>query len=345
MTNNSNQKTFNSFCEDGLLSYSSNDLTTIKYSGFRDKSFLRAVNVPNVTEIGELAFSKDIGLESVKAQNCTKIGRKAFYNCENLEELPTSKVTEVGDYAFYGCKKIEELNFPLCTKVGTRITSGLDSDSLSYIVGCSFKNCTNLTSINLPLCESLGPNTFENCVGLTSISLPACTNLANNCFLGCDNVQTLTLNNVTTGTANMFSGLGEDTVIIAPKLETMEMDVIENSNIKTFSSSSVKTIETYAMQDAKKLEVIDLMAVVSIGSGAFANCSKLKKVWISSTCTTISVNSYYRPFTNCPSTCQIYTNCTSKPSGWQTYWNGYVANGTNVLTVHWGATHEQFLAA
>ena len=345
MTTNSNTKNFVKHTEDSLMVYSSEDLTYVKYSGFRNKHFLKSVDLPNVTEIKELSFSDNDGLETINVPNCTKIGRKAFYNCKNLDSLSVSKVTEIGDYALYNCEKIEELDLPLCTKVGTKINSSWDSDGASSIIGCSFKNCKSLSVINLPLCESVGPNTFENCSKLTSILLPNCTTVGANCFLGCENIETLDLSNVTVGTSNLFSGLGENTIIIAPKLETMEDEVIENSNIKTFSSSSIKTIETYSMQSAQKLEVLDLTAVVSIGAGAFAFCSSLKKVWIQSTCKTISVNGYYRPFTGCPSTCQIYTNLTSKPSGWQTYWNGYVANGTDTLTVHWGATHEQFLAA
>lgn len=344
MTTNTNQKTFNKHTEDALLTYSSNDLTSIKYSGFKNKAFLKSVNTPNVTEIGELAFSGDEGLETIVAPNCTKIGRKAFYNCKKLESVPTSKVTEIGDHALYNCELIESLSLPLCTKIGT-YTSPSTSSGVDSIVGSCFKNCKNLTSVSLPVCTSISCHCFDGCLNLTSLSLPECTSLSDNCFVGCDSLTFLSLPKITTVDDEMLAGLTPNTVLDMPALTTIKSDGFQNSKIKSFSSSSVKTIDTYGMMNIYDIEVIDLMAVTSIGFGAFAFCKKLRKIWIASTCTSINVNSYYRPFTGCSSTCQIYTNCSSKPSGWKTYWNGYVANGTDVLTVHWGATHEQFLAA
>ena len=64
----------------------------------------------------------------------------------------------------------------------------------------------------------------------------------------------------------------------------------------------------------------------------------------------VRLNDYDEPdgtmFENCNSSCVIYTDAPSQPSGWITGWN-YMMMGSasTALTVKWGSTHEEFLAA
>lgn len=82
----------------------------------------------------------------------------------------------------------------------------------------------------------------------------------------------------------------------------------------------------------------------------FANCSNLTKVFIPSTVKNLWLHDYDEPdgtmFENCNSSCVIYTDAPSQPSGWITGWN-YMMMGSasTALTVKWGSTHEEFLAA
>jgi hypothetical protein len=173
---------------------------------------------------------------------------------------------------------------------------------------------------------AIGAYAFKNCNGLTSITLPdTVTRIKTNAFTS--------MNQYT----NAFS-------LVVP--------------------GSVKTIEGSAFYDCKELKSITFSeGLTSIGSTAFYNCRGLQEVELPSTltsmgnhvfCWSINIKTVYIPSsvksivsqTASVSTFQgdanvkVYCEPSSKPSGWQTYWNYY--DDTNTVETHWGVTREQY---
>ena len=101
---------------------------------------------------------------------------------------------------------------------------------------------------------------------------------------------------------------------------------------------SVTSIGSQAFFDCTSLTSITIPdSVTSIGSGAFRNCTSLTSIYIPSSVTTIGAfTPPSSPFYDCSSSLKIYCGASSKPSGWEIYWND------DDHSVTWGVTREQY---
>lgn len=95
-----------------------------------------------------------------------------------------------------------------------------------------------------------------------------------------------------------------------------------------------------AFMICEELVLIDIPdTVTSIGENAFVNCSALVQLTIPASVTTISAStSSYSPFYNGSSSLQIFCEASSKPTGWDSYWNYVWTSGTATCT--FGATRK-----
>lgn len=95
---------------------------------FKNRTNLTTVIMPNVTTIGNSAFSGCTNLAlTTLPSGVTTIGQYAFSNCTNLAltSLP-SGVTTIGNYVFKNCISIPYLNFSDFTQIPTLGLHGFD---------------------------------------------------------------------------------------------------------------------------------------------------------------------------------------------------------------------------
>ena len=95
--------------------------SSIRANFFENKSKLVNVVMPNVTSIGNSAFSGCASLALTSLPNgITSINQGTFYQCEKLAltSLP-SGVANIGNHAFTNCNKIPYLDFSEFTQIPT----------------------------------------------------------------------------------------------------------------------------------------------------------------------------------------------------------------------------------
>jgi hypothetical protein len=143
---------------------------------FRNATGLKSiVGLPNVSSIGDYAFSDCTGLRSIYISPGTTIDRNAFFNCPALiAEIDTTADIPSGLSA-------------------SGITSIKISRNSTTIVEDAFRNCTNLTSVFIPSnVTTIGTRAFAGCTGLRTILIPSTvTSIAPNVFDGCTNLASI----------------------------------------------------------------------------------------------------------------------------------------------------------
>ena len=239
--------------------------------------------------------------KSLKSVTVTggKISYGAFYNCTSLTSIviPDS-VTSIGVDAFYNC---------------TSLTSIVIPDGVTSIGYEAFRGCTNLTSIVIPDgVTSIDYQAFYNCSKLTiyceATSEPSgWTSSWNNS----NRPVVWGYNNITTnadydyvihdGKAGLTKYKGAATEIVIPA-------TIDGYPV-------IRFVEIFKGNTSIQSVVIP-DSVESIGGYAFYGCSSLTSIVIPDSVESIG----YQAFYNC-SKLTIYCEASSKPSGWNSYWN------------------------
>lgn len=105
--------------------------------------------------------------------------------------------------------------------------------------------------------------------------------------------------------------------------------------------TTLGTIGTAAFMDCLFLTNIDLPeGLNTISSSAFRN-TRISKIWIPSSVSTIYASSNTNsPFYSCSALTDIYCEAEYQPSGYGSYWN-YTGSNTRA-TVHWGVSREEY---
>jgi hypothetical protein len=180
----------------------------------------------------------------------------------------------------------------------------------------SLTTCPNLDYVYVPKLETVSNYTFSNCTKLGAtydIEFPNVTSITEGGFDGCHS-------------------LGKNKISF-PKLTT---------------------VDKYSFRDCYSLTSFDFTNFSKIPSYSFVGCSGLKKVWIPRSCTTIeiqrssgSVSLYSAPFYECFNVV-IYTDASSRLSGWDSYFNliSYeTASDITYAPVKYNSTYENYLNA
>lgn len=148
---------------------------------------------PDLSGIGDYAFTGCTGLESITLQNgLDTIGNHAFERCVNLSSVNidiNAMLSTIGASAFEDCRALRSFTMPLqVTRIGDK----------------AFKGCISMT--NIELCgngknvqlTTLGKNVFVNCAALQSLTFPDMYNesdLSLGMFEGCTVLKSVTSNN------------------------------------------------------------------------------------------------------------------------------------------------------
>jgi len=205
-----------------------------------------------------------------------------FYNCESI--------VEIGDYAFKNCVNLPGTMFPSrIISLGVGAFSGctlLNSinvrDTLQYIGDDAFYGCSSLNQIysnqsnptTLPSSlTSIGSRSFGYCTSLTQLTIPnSVTSLGGNPFVGCDDDLNIIF---APGNAN-FSFEG-DCIISVPDHRVIAG--FDNSVIPDF----IEIIGDYAFAGKAIANVVLPVALISIGSFAFADCEAITEIELPNT--------------------------------------------------------------
>jgi len=266
------------------------DATEMGYGAFSGCSSLTSIVIPNsVTSIGYEAFSGCSSLTSITIPNSvTSIGNSAFKGCSSLTSIAIpNNVTSIGEYAFQGCSSLTSITIP---------------NNVTSIGKYAFYGCSSLTSIVIPNSMiSIREYAFYNCSSLTSIVIPnSVTSIGSRAFQGCSSLTTVTFEE-----GRKLTSIGEYAFTDCSSLTSI---VIPNR---------VTSIGEYAFYGCSSLTSIVIPnSMTSIREYAFYNCSSLTSIVIPNSVTSIGS----RAFQGC-SSLTIYCEASSKPSGWDSWWN------------------------
>ena len=317
----------------GVGAFANNDTATtieipdsvreIKSSAFAYMTSLTSIDFgTNITKIPDRVCAGNTALtEIIIPENVTTIGVEAFYNCTNVTGTVVipDKVTSIGNYAFYYLGYNEDVDVVFGKNITTIgryafAYSGIKKielgDKVTSIGDYGFYNSKKLTYANLGNgAMSIGACAFHNCSTLVDVVFSS---------------------NLTAIGINAFSYCSALKAVNLP-----------------WSSSYY--IGNYAFEYCTSLTSVEIPSFsVSVGYYAFRYCSALKYVWLDSGISTIYASGYSNaPFYNCNSSITIYTNATSRKSGWGSYFNyrsssAATTNYNSTIATYFGAVYAGF---
>ncbi len=270
-----------------------------------------------ITKVGESAFY-DSGLLSFDASMVTEIMPSAFEQCRDLQTFKMSKAgacKSIGVNAFSGCESLEEIVIPQgieeirertfegCTSLKS-VTFG-DEAKLVKIDKNAFLECDSLEQIIIPEgTEHIAERAFESCDSLAQVVIPASVtrvddlafansglitfNLAEtitmvglNILNGCNKLEDLTIHEIPSGgVVSLFGTPNADTVEEYKKC-------IPESIKKVTLTKGTHIPDNAFMGFVGTKEFVLPDSLTSIGMSAFAFCSALEKIELSSELKTI----------------------------------------------------------
>lgn len=301
-----------------------------------------------VSVILSSTFFECASLESVTLPDCIReIWDEAFYGCSSLSALSIpSSLEKTGDDVFNSCDSLsynaygnakylgnpDDPYIVLVTATSTGITSCEINADTSFILSSAFKNCVQLTSIEIPEnVTSIGDYAFAYCAQLTSIEIPgSVATISDGAFEGCTSLTDVKIGDgVKEISYYAFQGCTSlKTVTFGDSIETIYPYAFSGceSLESVILPDSVIYIETEAFYGCESLKSVTLgNNVTSIGNYAFSGSPYLTEIIVPKSVTTLGIYA----FENCENL-TIYCEATSKPEGWNDYWN------IDVKDVVWG---------
>ena len=266
-------------------------LTSFKFPSSYASRNLPSFTFKNCTNLATINWN---GYNPKRLNSC------AFWNCDKItwSQVPQS-VEELGDECFYDCAALTSVDLSKIKKMDTGVFWGTPLTSVEWpaavteIPARTFWACGQLTTIKgIPgqpgawdNITKIGENAFNMCA-LTTIKLPAeLKTIDAQAFRSCDHLAT-----VDYGTKVETIGDGAFWHTVALK--------------KFFFKGSVKTLGANAFRESG-LTCVHLKGDMTIGKGAFMDCTSLKYVEFPAT------SSATQPLTYVAES--MFAGCTSLP--------------------------------
>lgn len=262
-------------------------ITTIPDDIFNGASKLKYVEIPEtVTEIGSASFKKCTALETIKIpETVTEIGDGVFQGCTSLKEISIpDSVTDMGTYIFDGCTSLTKVKLP-SVRYNITYDTFRNCKSLTDIVlpstvtairSNAFYGCESLTSLELPSgVQTIESSAFENCKALKNISIPEkCENIWNNAFKSCTSLAKVDMQY---GLKNIYSGA------------FYECEALNNVSIP----DSVTSIGSQAFYGCDSLSDVQFgIGIKEIPDSAFRRCPALVEIALPRYCTKVASNAF-----------------------------------------------------
>jgi hypothetical protein len=245
---------------------------------------LTKVEFNAVQSLPDRAFRGMTALSSVSASSAVSIGSQVFDGCSKLSQVNLPSADTMGDYALRDCTSLKTIALPKLKMMGTG----------------AFKNCCALTSIHLPLAGDVSVSAFEGCAALVSATLPCAGIIKEKAFFNCKKLATLSAASLTSIGKNAFKdcvtvgameataltiveesafeGCTELKKVVSEKLSTVGNNAFKGcKQLSSFPFEQIRTIGNHAFDACVLLtKVSTVQYSVSLGEGAFYNCSKLE---------------------------------------------------------------------
>lgn len=349
------------------------DIKEISNKAFYGCSSLVGVVLPSeLKTIGTYAFYNCEYLKDIILPlTIESIGGYAFYNCGDITSINIKEnnvLKSIGQYAFYKSSLLYSLELKnTITSIGayafayTKISEVVINSALSAYNNYLFKGCEKLTKATIGSnLTKIGYGWFQDCRELSNVSIPdSVTEIAGYAFAGCYAIKNISLpKNLKSIGSYAFASTFLTSIELPSTLTSIGARAFYATDItKLVIPSGVTSLNEGVVMNCGKLQyVIIPNTVTTIGERAFQNCSSMKHIFIPSSVTTITTPSPQdeyasrNPFIGCNSSCVIYCEASSKPSGWGTNWNSYAyevtsgvgATSFSYLTVKWGYTRARY---
>ena len=242
------------------------------------------------------------------------IGIQAFSSCTGLTSITIpASVTTIGQSAFSSCNKFTSITFASGSNLKTiganafasctSLTSIIIPSSVTTISDDAFQSCYKLTSITIPASVKLiGNNAFQS-TGLTTIYIPTINELGLS-LTPADTTVTLYGRSLIKVVRDAAADAAAAAVVVAPSSITMYADTSGMLFAET-GSNRTQVIFTYTAAGSITgftpkahsgplilPSTLGGVAVKTVGSSAFRECSGLTSITIPSSVTFIGTNAF-----------------------------------------------------
>ena len=290
--------------------------TKIWYIG---EDTITTVIIPEgVKSIGDYAFAGLTSLTTVVLPSTLeRIDQGAFYGCENLTTVKgIENVKFINQSAFEGCALNGTVSLDNAVCVADRAFAGnekLEGVVLSAVTrsvgGYAFYGCEGLASVTVNAANvKLGPYVFAGCEALNEISLN--TNVVPvGAFYGCEALTTVHLGadvsviseyafgktavSSITVDSSAYKVSADGTYVTNAAGDTLVLVLPSVAGTFTLEDPAITTVGTGAFAACSKLTAVEMPLVTKVGSYAFAECGKLRTVTLG-TLTEIGNFAFYK---------------------------------------------------
>lgn len=255
------------------------------------------------------AFSRNAEVEEIFiSDGVEKIEKRAFFQCVKLKKirLPES-LLKIGDEAFSGCGRLEAVVLP---------------EKLEYIGEFAFSFCGALQSVTIPSgVKRIGSRAFGHCTSLKRVVMPKNPPVTGWAAFDKDVNVDLSASGDGTG-AEIFSASASDrgfmvkgntlikyngsekTVAIPSEIRIIGSRAFAGSAVENvYLHENLRIIEDGAFADCTGLKKMTLTSgVLKVGAGAFEGCTGLEELEIEKGVAVIERNA----FADCKSLSQVY---------------------------------------
>ena len=235
---------------------------------------MTAVNIPEVTELGEAAFADCTRLASFVAPKLTVMGSRALAAYTQtvghgapITTIDAPALKTVGDYAFFKCIALKTIDLSGVTEIGeaafatcTNLTTVVLSKDLKEIKDYVFVDCYALENYNIENVVKFGFGSFAGVKFPEVLNLTAAEYIGARAFVEYTTTNTHTLKtvnapNLISVDEMAFSGATALTTVNAPKLQFIGDAAFTDTSIVEFEvSDALKHVGMGAFYGAKDLK-------------------------------------------------------------------------------------------
>ncbi len=271
-----------------------------------------------VTRIADEAFKNVKSLKTVKVlNNITYLGKSAFYGCTSLKDVYVADgITAFEDKTFYGCTSLQKV-----TNLANTSEMVMFPKTVETVGDEVFYNCKALLgklelASSAPNLKSIGARAFYGCTSINIVNFNSkIESLGDEVFYGSGVTRVTVPNSVTSIGEGAFKGCASLKTLEVPFIGANRNDTTNNYFGYFFGASSY----TNTGFIPTTLTQIKVNNVTAIAEGAFYGFSKVTKITIPKTVTSIGKEAFKG--------CDALTTISFSPNSWDNW--SYSEDGAN----------------